>query len=251
VKSETIHQHTQRKGIKMETKVCKKCGVEYPIDEYQIRHENGKRRTDCRLCQNQYHREVYLEKVGKFKREIRHDVRESDPKKCLKCGELKPLIEFTIHNRARGYHRNLCHDCEKEMKREYCKTPQGKKTYAEWRELNQEKVVRYKEFYKNDPTHVERTKQYHKRKRLMDDYGLTLDAYNEILKEQGGCCAICESGTADMNGRKNMFHVDHDHNTGKIRGLLCHNCNVSLGLMKDSPLLLLKAAEYLNRTLGV
>ncbi len=231
----------------METKKCRKCGVEYPIEEFQLRGSDSfKRRNECRLCLNEYHRGIYLEKAGKFKRDVRRDVRESDPKKCLKCGVMKPLSEFTIHNRTRGYHRNFCHECEKELKREYCKTPQGKEKQREWRTLNQEKVIRYKEFYKNDPSHMASRKEYHKRKRLKDDYGLTLEQYNEILREQGLGCAICKSGNSDMKGKGYLFRVDHDHNTGKIRGLLCHNCNVALGLMKDSPALLRKAAQYLE-----
>jgi hypothetical protein len=66
-----------------------------------------------------------------------------------------------------------------------------------------------------------------------------------MYQEQNGKCVVCG---CEKNGSKENFCVDHDHTTGKVRGLLCHNCNVSIGLMKDSPDLLLKAAEYLNRT---
>jgi hypothetical protein len=75
---------------------------------------------------------------------------------------------------------------------------------------------------------------------------MTVEQYEEILAKQNGCCAICESGQADVKGKKINFHVDHCHTTGKVRGLLCHSCNVTIGLMKDSPLLLRKAAMYLE-----
>ncbi len=48
------------------------------------------------------------------------------------------------------------------------------------------------------------------------------------------------------NGKRKNFCIDHDHATGKVRGLLCHNCNVAIGLMKDNTDLLKKAAEYLE-----
>lgn len=62
-----------------------------------------------------------------------------------------------------------------------------------------------------------------------------------MLEEQGGVCAICGTG----NGQK-MLHVDHDHGTGRVRGLLCHQCNRVLGLAHDNPELMRKAIEYLS-----
>jgi len=70
---------------------------------------------------------------------------------------------------------------------------------------------------------------------------LTKDAYKLLLKKQGYHCAICNNG----DGTKNLA-IDHDHQTGKIRGLLCTNCNLGLGLYKDSPVLLRSAAKYLD-----
>ena len=73
-------------------------------------------------------------------------------------------------------------------------------------------------------------------------YGITLQEYEELLQKQEGKCKIC--GTTDPK-HKGVFHVDHNHNTGKIRGLLCHGCNTALGLFQDSPTILVKATEYL------
>ena len=78
--------------------------------------------------------------------------------------------------------------------------------------------------------------------RLKDKYGITLEDYDRMFDEQGGSCAVC--GTEDP-GRKGRFHVDHNHSTGKVRGLLCMGCNTGLGALKDSPEVLLKAATYL------
>jgi hypothetical protein len=231
----------------METKICSKCGKEQPITEFQARgKENPKPRNECRECLNTYHRLLYSEKVGKFKRTVRAEVREADPKKCIKCGMVKPLSEFTFHNRTKGQHRNFCHDCEKEMIKTYHKSDKGKEKGKEWYDANQDKIQAYKEFYKSSPEHRAKSKAYHKKKWLSDKYGLTLEQYEGMLEKQGYCCAICKNGRPDVKGKKTMFHVDHDHTTGKVRGLLCHNCNVSIGLMKDSPHVLRQAAEYLE-----
>lgn len=231
----------------METKICSKCGKEQPIAEFQARgKDNPKPRNECRECLNAYHRMLYLEKHGKHKRTVRAELREADPKKCIKCGELKPLSEYTIHNRNKGQHRNFCHECEKAMIRMYHKSDGGKEKGKEWYASNQDKIKAYREYYKSNPEYRAKKKAYHKKKWLSDEYGLTLEQYEGMLKEQGHCCAICKNGRPDVSGKKTMFHVDHDHTTGKIRGLLCHSCNVSIGLMKDSPSLLRQAAEYLD-----
>jgi hypothetical protein len=65
-----------------------------------------------------------------------------------------------------------------------------------------------------------------------------------MLKEQGGVCKIC--GTDKPWSRSGKFTIDHDHATGRVRGLLCHNCNLGLGKFKDSIEFLRKAMEYLS-----
>lgn len=74
--------------------------------------------------------------------------------------------------------------------------------------------------------------------------GVDQETFDKMLTVQGGRCAIC--GTKTPGGRGN-FHVDHDHKTGKVRGLLCVCCNVCLGYAKDNPVLLRSAADYLER----
>lgn len=78
-------------------------------------------------------------------------------------------------------------------------------------------------------------------------YGVTLDDVTDMHSEQGGVCGICgDKGFSMAKRYKNQIVVDHDHTTGKVRGLLCHNCNRGLGLFKDSVERLQKAVEYLN-----
>jgi len=75
---------------------------------------------------------------------------------------------------------------------------------------------------------------------LRRQYNLTLKQYDEMLKAQGGVCAIC----GEDNGERNLV-VDHNHETNKIRGLLCTKCNAALGLLGDDLPGLLAAASYL------
>lgn len=75
--------------------------------------------------------------------------------------------------------------------------------------------------------------------------GVCNTEYDKMLTQQKGVCAICSSTL--NSSRYTKLAVDHNHRTGKVRGLLCTSCNTALGLMKDSPIRLEKAAEYLKR----
>lgn len=80
--------------------------------------------------------------------------------------------------------------------------------------------------------------------------GLTQDEYNRKFEAQGGVCAICgqpETGTAGVYKTPRRISIDHNHDTGQIRDLLCYQCNSGLGYFKDNPELLEKAANYLKR----
>ena len=74
-------------------------------------------------------------------------------------------------------------------------------------------------------------------------YGITIEQRDEMIEQQQGKCAICLSSDPGGNGQ---WHVDHNHKTGEIRGMLCHHCNIGLGMFKDNPNLLLAAEVYLS-----
>lgn len=84
---------------------------------------------------------------------------------------------------------------------------------------------------------------YSKQAQLKHRYGISLIEYSALLEFQGGGCAIC--GVADSQDGRSL-HVDHDHETGTVRGILCAHCNKALGLLRDSTEFCLKAAEYLG-----
>jgi len=76
-------------------------------------------------------------------------------------------------------------------------------------------------------------------------YGLTLDEYDALVDQHDGVCAICREPPA--KGRGKRLVVDHDHQTGRIRGLLCALCNVAIGYLREDPQLFDRTKEYLIR----
>lgn len=88
------------------------------------------------------------------------------------------------------------------------------------------------------------TKQQEKDNRLFRKYGITREEYNARATEQEDRCKLCRRPAAE--DRDGVLHVDHSHLTGNIRGLLCSQCNVALGLLQDSPALMRLAADYIE-----
>lgn len=113
-------------------------------------------------------------------------------------------------NKADGY----CRRCKNEYTRKWNKSPKGQATA---------------------------------KSRYLGMYGLTLDEYRRLLAAQGGGCRVC--GRQPKPGRKSLA-VDHDHATGKVRGLLCVICNRAIGQLGDCPVRLRKAADYLEGKLA-
>lgn len=83
-----------------------------------------------------------------------------------------------------------------------------------------------------------------KNERLMRQYGINLQKYNELFSKQSGSCALCKKHQSDL---KIALSVDHNHETGHVRGLLCSNCNLLLGHAKDNVEVLKEAISYLTQ----
>jgi hypothetical protein len=151
-----------------------------------------------------------------------------DTKKCPRCDIVKPLGEFSIRRTGRvGHPVDVCKSCQN---------------------------VRNIKAKDGDPSIYRRITWPSKLKRL---YGLTVADYYAMLKEQGGGCAIC--GTTDptlgirrtyARGTRAAFDVDHNHETGKVRGLLCSICNRLVGLAKDDARVAMHLVSYLLRKEG-
>lgn len=164
-----------------------------------------------------------------------------DTKLCQRCNEDKPLEEFY----DAGYTRKsdgvrpkmtICKPCNAAKSREYYRAnlevqrDKNKRKSQAWREADPERAAE---------------KQY--ASRLQSKYGITIDAVNQMWEDQGGCCAICGAPEPPFAERRQRLHVDHDHQTGVVRGLLCSTCNQGLGYFSDDPDRLDKAAQYLRQ----
>ncbi len=117
-----------------------------------------------------------------------------------------------------------------------------------WREAHPEKVKVYNQRHgrlKSKSRAQADSKRWYEKNRLRVTYGITNEERDALLAAQGFCCAIC--GRDRPNGRHGKWNVDHCHDTGKVRGLLCHSCNVAIGLLQDSPKALRSAAEYIEK----
>jgi hypothetical protein len=106
-------------------------------------------------------------------------------------------------------------------------------------------------------THVDQIRAYQRARYSQDEvrnlnlrhiYGLSLEQFNAMSAQQNGLCAICRRPPRD---KKQRLCVDHDHVTGKVRGLLCLHCNVLLGKAEDSETILQAAIDYIRRATDV
>jgi hypothetical protein len=122
---------------------------------------------------------------------------------------------------------------------EKCAKERAILTSAEWRKNNKGYYIDNKAFYKE---------KYKKNKFAIIEkkYGLTEQAYNEMWSEQSGRCKICNKHEQELG---KVLYVDHCHNTGKVRGLLCNKCNTAIGLLFDDVDIILKAANYIKENL--
>ena len=116
----------------------------------------------------------------------------------------------------------------REKKREYAKTPEQREKRTEYmrgyREKNRERMNKQaaESQTRHRHRHVDKVRNLHYKYK----YGITLADYDRMESEQGGKCKICSTTEPKGMGR---WHVDHCHSTGKVRGLLCNNCNTKLG----------------------
>jgi len=139
-----------------------------------------------------------------------------DYKICKKCGIKKHISEYS-HKRATG---------RKPTTQPRCKSCSAEDTRI-WKES--QSVDRLKDLY------------------LQRIYGVTLQWYQDTLSLQSNCCPLC-SKPLIFGGKINSDSpvVDHDHTTGKVRGIICNECNRGLGYFRDNPEALRKAAKYLE-----
>lgn len=125
-----------------------------------------------------------------------------------------------------------------ESNKRYRNSEKGQKTIARYKEQNKDKLEAYKQ---SEAYRLTQRKAIFKHR-----YGITLDQYNDLLAAQNNKCAIC-SIEFDSSIKGKTPHIDHDHSTGIVRGLLCHKCNLVIGHADDSIEVLKSAIDYLAR----
>lgn len=110
-----------------------------------------------------------------------------------------------------------------------------------WRIANKAKIQDYTKRHRE--RYKDKIKTKNRREKLRA-YGMTPEEYAKRLADQNYCCAVCKQGAWDC--RDGVLVVDHNHKTGRIRGLLCHRCNSGLGMFDDDPNNLDCGARYLR-----
>lgn len=134
-------------------------------------------------------------------------------KVCVKCGQEKLLSDFYGDKKSKNGYTSACKTCKIAYSKSYYRKNKRSclKSRLNWRRKNAEKT------------------RYYYRKSNLGLYGITPEQYDIMLEKQGGVCAICgQVETRMLNHKIVRLSVDHNHKTGKIRGLLCHKCNKNL-----------------------
>jgi hypothetical protein len=176
-------------------------------------------------------------------------------KPCSKCKILKDDSLFSKNCTRKDGLDNQCKDCKRPYRklhhiinkeRDSANAKEWNRKYKKgWYEQNRSRLLEAsKKRYKENP-------DQHKSWILKTKFGITLEQYNRLLKEQNYACAICKKPETVLDNRNNKpksLAVDHNHVTGEIRGLLCSQCNRSLGGFQDNPEILKQAISYLKES---
>lgn len=137
---------------------------------------------------------------------------------CRGCNVTKPIDGFKKDKTCANGYRHVCIDCFRASQRD--RHVAGK----------------------SSPEYMAKLKEIRRRHDLKSKYGMSEDEYVSLFESQDGKCWICQCVS-----EKKRLSVDHSHSSGRVRGLLCMDCNQALGKFKDSTALLSKAIEYLKK----
>jgi Autographiviridae endonuclease VII len=201
-----------------QTKVCGHCRVELPVAVF-ARSSGTKSglRSWCRLCEAKYGKDRRAARPG-YNRYETHDDEAPEiaglARVCTRCRIEKPLTDYHKSAGFKFGRLNVCKPCAA------ARTAEANEQNAERNQL----------------------------KRRTAKYGITPDAFHALFDAQGGRCAVCK-GNLERSSRHTC--VDHSHRTGKVRGILCRQCNSGLGALQDSVALLDAAKAYLISHDGV
>ena len=164
-------------------------------------------------------------------------------KVCKVCGVRKELDEFYRAAGCVDGRRGECRQCfqaKAKARRDASpqRTEQARARTRRWMADNPERYAENKRRFKESGGYARALRKAH----LKAKYGITPEDYDRMLEQQGGGCCLC--GAPPPEG--GSLHVDHDHDTGRVRSLLCFRCNAGLGQLRHDPALLKRAAEYVG-----
>jgi hypothetical protein len=173
-------------------------------------------------------------------------------KLCCTCRRLLPVDQFHGNRGMPDGLEKRCKECRLvASKRTYKRAmadPERRAKKArsckEYRERYPEKVKEW-----NRKMLLSRTEEYNRNAHMKCVYGITTDEYDEMFRLQDGVCATCGRPETRKNRHRGIcrLHIDHDHVTGKVRGLLCCKCNWAIGGVNEDTEILRKMIEYLER----
>lgn len=149
---------------------------------------------------------------------------------CTVCKKRLPFEAFHKNKSKKDGLQTRCRNCYRDW---------YNKRYKENSEFREKRQQHFSKFYQEK---YPSRRELHSNARLLYKYGLTVEDFEELSATQCHVCAICKQ---PPQGKKRLS-VDHDHITGKIRGLLCDSCNIGLGMFRDNPTLLQVAIGYLQ-----
>lgn len=222
-------------------KKCSRCKEFLPWEHFhRNRATKDGRQGHCRPCGNMIRREyeernaeaLALRRAEKLATATAPDA----TKVCTKCKIERPILSFYAHRGTKDGRATYCAECQRASSRE-------------WNAANAERARERNALYRSDPKNRAKSAR-NMRSMWLRLYGLTETQYLDMLAAQGGVCAICyqsERFIDSRTGEPRRLAVDHDHETGKVRGLLCGRCNRTLGHMNEDVDSLIRAAEYLRR----
>lgn len=169
-------------------------------------------------------------------------------KTCTKCKTEKSLEEFPNEPRNKDGKGSHCKQCQSEKSKLWQKNNiEKRKQYQKtWNASEKGKAINA-QWKKDNP---ENTRAIQRRAKLKARYGITEQAYNEMLASQNHSCAICKKHESQniVGGKMFRLAVDHCHDTGTIRGILCDVCNTSIGKFNHNVEILQQAIEYLKKS---
>jgi hypothetical protein len=214
------------------------------LEFYKDRSQKDGRTRSCKYCN------LKVTKVSRDKNSSREFIVIPEVRTCPRCKTEKPSSEFSKNKTRSDGLNSCCKVCdakskalssEKNKARQHVTIPEFKtcpKCGLEKPSFDFSFAKRVKDGLKGI------CKKCDSVRRMMAEYGISNERYNDLLNSQNGQCAICKC-TPGTDERP--LCVDHSHITGEVRGLLCVGCNFLIGLAKDSIHNLYSAIEYLNK----